>query len=334
MIGLHHLETVVEEDGRLCETGAHRTAVEEHEIEGGAVTGGSRGQTVTSLTGVACLDAETALVRGEQDIGVATVHVTTVDQRHTLLYRADHLCKGTVAHGITGQTDQIIRSTEIIWRRHAVRIDEVGVGHAEIGGLLVHHVTEGQCVASDMLRDGIGGIVVALEHHLVEQIAQEIALTQTDSGVLADEHVVGDPYRISHITILEGQQTGHHLRERGHETGFIGIALTDDIARGVVDEHPGIGTEATELLPPFHRVGIEYRAERKAVDGVDLLESQLLWGEGDTSACPIDHIAGDGDSEEQEQESQAENADMSMRIFHVVLKCDDGDTLPFVCKNR
>ncbi len=62
MIGSHHLVSVVKQDGRFRETGAHRTAVEEHEVERRYITGGCRGKAVSCLSGVASLDAKANLI--------------------------------------------------------------------------------------------------------------------------------------------------------------------------------------------------------------------------------------------------------------------------------
>lgn len=151
MIGSHHLVSVVKQDGRLRETGAHRTAVEEHEVECRSITGGRRGKAVSCLSGVASLDAKASLVGRKQNIGITTIHVTPVNQWHTLLCRADDLGKDTVTHRITGQSKQIVCRTVIVRGRHTVWIGEVGAAHAEVNSLFVHHVAEFQRVASDML---------------------------------------------------------------------------------------------------------------------------------------------------------------------------------------
>ena len=182
----------------------------------------------------------------------------------------------------------------------------MGVLHAEIGSLLVHHLTEADGIASDVLRQGIGGIVVALEHHLVNEVAQQIALAQAHSGVTADKDVLCDADGVSQIAVLEGEQTGHHLRERGHETGFVGVFLAEDHACGVVDEHPGVGREGCQRIGSIDRISIEDGSESGVVDGVDMLKAYLFRGESDATACLITPVAGGNGGEKRQQTSPSE----------------------------
>ena len=157
-----------------------------------------------------------------------------------------------------------------------------------------------------MLRQGIGGIVVALEHHLVNEVAQQIALAQAHSGVTADKDVLCNADGVSQIAVLKGEQTGHHLRERGHETGFVGVFLAEDHACGVVDEHPGIGREGCQRIGPLDRVGVEDGVEHGTVDGVDMLEAYLFGGESDATACLITPVAGCDNGKKHQQTRPSE----------------------------
>ena len=171
LVVFQHAEAVVEEGGGLGETGTHGAAVEEYEEERAAVAGGGRGEAVAGLTGEARLDADAAVVGGEQGVGVEAVHVAAVGQRHLLLLGADDGGKGAVAHGVAGQTDEVAGRAVVVGGGHAVGIGVVGAGHAEVGSFFVHHVAEGERVAADVLGHGVGGIVVALEHHLGDEVA-------------------------------------------------------------------------------------------------------------------------------------------------------------------
>ncbi len=77
--GFHHVEAVVEENGGFFETRRHATAIEQDEVEGRAIASGNGGQTIASLTGEACLDAEAAFVGSEQSIGITAGHVAPID---------------------------------------------------------------------------------------------------------------------------------------------------------------------------------------------------------------------------------------------------------------
>ena len=63
--------------------------------------------------------------------------------------------------------------------------------HTQILGLLVHHVAKGQSVSTNMLGYGVGRIVVAHQHHFIDEVAQPIAISQPHSGVLGDIDIVG-----------------------------------------------------------------------------------------------------------------------------------------------
>ena len=165
----------------------------------------------------------------------------------------------------------------------------MGVVHPKIGSLLVHHVAEFQGVASDMLRQSVGSIIVAHQHHLVDQVAQQIAITQPDSGVLGDIHVVRNPDGVCRIAVFERQQTGHHLGEGGYELWLIGIPLTDDHTCRVVDEHPGLSRDGIQHFRPLNRVLFKQRTKGNRVYPADSLQPLLLRTKG--SILRASHIA-------------------------------------------
>ena len=56
-----------------------------------------------------------------------------------------------------------------------------------------------------MFRQGIGSIVVAHQHHLVDQVTHHVAIVQLHPRVLGHKHVWRNLDGIVHITVLHSQ---------------------------------------------------------------------------------------------------------------------------------
>ena len=67
--------------------------------------------------------------------------------------------------------------------REAVRISEMGMRHADGGGLLVHHLNEAVIAAADGLRHGDGGVISRDKHHPVEHFPQRDGHVRPDTQI-------------------------------------------------------------------------------------------------------------------------------------------------------
>ena len=123
-------------------------------------------------------------------------------------------------------------------RRQAGAVDEGGVGHAQLGGPLVHPLHEGLLAAGDVLGQSHGGVIARHHRHRLDELlhAHLLPLLQVDLGAPHGGGPGGDGDRVGQgdaalVQGLHRQQQGHDLGDAGRFPLVVGALLTQHRAR-------------------------------------------------------------------------------------------------------
>ena len=172
--------------------------------------------------------------------------MAAVEQGNVQERRAGNGGKRRVTHAVTSQHQQVACRAVSAVGGQPVRVGEMGAVHTQVARLLVHHLAKIIDSTAYMLRNGKGGIVVALKHHLADDVAQKIPVAKPHTGVFRPEHILGNLYGIAHFTVFQGQHARHHLRQAGREHALVGVLRRDEQSRGVFNEHPRFGRQPAQ----------------------------------------------------------------------------------------
>ena len=155
---------------------------------------------------------------------------------------------------------------------HAVGIDEVGAGHAELSSLFVHHVREAFNGSADVYGDGGRGIVTGAHHEAVEQLAQFDALTvgKTHQAAAGGDAVHFAPAGDGgiEVAVFQCHDAGHDLGGAGGAYLLIGILRVKYGAGGCLNKDHVVGGDIRGVRVEFregdaHRHTAQYKKRRK-----------------------------------------------------------------------
>ena len=132
--------------------------------------------------------------------------------------------------------------------------------HAELAGLLRHHLGEARLAAGDMLGHGHGHVVARLGDQRLDGVEQRDlgALLDVELGGLGRDGVgreadLGAVGEAALLDQLEHEIERHQLGERGRIAQVVGGALVEDAA--------GVGVDDQHGVPAVHlRMGRRQRA--------------------------------------------------------------------------
>jgi hypothetical protein len=128
-------------------------------------------------------------------------------------------------------------------------------GHAELGRVFVHQVRERVLGTGDVFGQRDRRVVAGLDDHAVEQVLERHLRVHLQErgravgagaalapGMFADQHRVFEP-DLAGGEFRRNDVAGHHLGDRGRLHAFVGIVLREDLAGGVIHQHPALGVE-------------------------------------------------------------------------------------------
>ena len=143
-----------------------------------------------------------------------------------------------VLHGAGHEPRHIVGGGVMILRVQTVGIGEVGVVHAELGGIVVHPADEGGLVSAHRTGQRRGGIVAGVHHQAVEQAANGHRLPHPQVHGRAF-HVrpllLHDDGGVQIRRFFQRHQRRHDLRGAGDQVALLRVALIEHLPG------PGIG---------------------------------------------------------------------------------------------
>lgn len=135
----------------------------------------------------------------------------------------------------------------------AVRVDEVGVLHADLGGVAVHQRGEGLFAAGHMLGQCDRGIVAGLDRHALFHVFQTRGLVDRETAVAAvGAGAALAPGALAHhdlvvaldLAVLDfgSDHVGrHHLGDAGRRQLLVDIFTGQHLPGGVIHQDPRLG---------------------------------------------------------------------------------------------
>ena len=170
---------------------------------------------------------------------------------HIVFRRFDDGAEGLVLHGIFADKVEVIGGGVVIVVRHAVRIDKMGAGAAQLGSLCVHHGYEVVDAARHSNGQNIGGLVGGGDHQAVEQILDVHLLAYLNvliaaAGVqsLPCGGACGDYFiqrQLAFADCVQRQCGGHHLCDAGGVHFLVGVQIIHDVIRVHIHQNGGLG---------------------------------------------------------------------------------------------
>ena len=127
--------------------------------------------------------------------------------------------------------------------RQTSAVGKMGVGHAELRGILVHDLSEYLFGTGDMFGQRHTGIIAGLDNDTLEQLLDSDLLVHLDKHARAFHapSFLADHDEVAHLDVafvyLVGNHiSGHHLGQTGRLHMFIDLFLGED-ASGVIVHH-------------------------------------------------------------------------------------------------
>ncbi len=246
---LEETEAVGEQLLALGGAGGFAVGTQHHGDQAHAFVVGSGGdQVVADLADVAGLDAVNLQGLIPQQTVAVVLGDAVEDER---LLGVDLVLLRQVADQCLTQTGHVVSGTVVTFRIQTVRVHEVAVFHAELGGPAVHQAGEGVGAAGQEFGHGDAGVVAGLDDDALVQVIDGDLLAHLDKhlggvgvvlgpGVLADGHHVG-ALDVPLQQLLADDVGGHHLGQTCGRQALFGVLLGQHLTGVVVDQNMGLG---------------------------------------------------------------------------------------------
>ena len=153
------------------------------------------------------------------------------------------------------QRREVSRRGHMAFRGKPSRIGKVAREHAELAGVLVHHLGEHVLGARDVLGQSDAGVVARLNDHAVQQVVDADLLADLDEHARAGHPpgLLGDRHLVLQVNLplgerLENDICRHELRQTGRRKRCIriqrrkflsGLSVDDQIALRPDDRRRG-----------------------------------------------------------------------------------------------
>ena len=116
----------------------------------------------------------------------------------------------------------------VLFVRHTVAVDKMGIRAAQLFGFRIHHIRKGSFGTGDMLGYGNADLVGGGQHHRIEAILHRKDLTdaRTDTGTVpgkAVDGIVGKGHLFVKGAVLDGEHGGHDLGDTGRVQSLVHI---------------------------------------------------------------------------------------------------------------
>ncbi len=269
---LEEAETVGEQLLALGGAGGFAAGAQYHGDQTHAfVVGGGGDQVVADLADVTGFDAVNLQGLIPQQ-AVAVVLGDAVE--HEGFLGVDLVLLRQVADQGLAQARHVVSGTVVTFRIQTVRVHEVAVVHAELGGPAVHQTGEGVGAARQEFGHGDAGVVAGLDDDALVQVIDGDLLAHLDEhlggvgvvlgpGVLADGHHVG-ALDVPLQQLLADDVGGHHLGQTGGRQTLFGVLLGQYLTGVVVDQDVGLGRDLRRG-GNHHGVGVRRRGRYRRV---------------------------------------------------------------------
>ena len=162
-----------------------------------------------------------------------------VGGRHGTVGGRDNLTEQVILHGFPHQNQHILAG-DAVQLGQTMGVGIVGLGHAQLVGLVIHHLDEGINVTGHMSSQGSAGLIAGNNQEIVHQIPDGDFLAGLQMpGVHPVAVLFGnglgrnDCGTLQRGILLQNQQGGHDLGHTGGGVGAVRILGQHDGAGGL-----------------------------------------------------------------------------------------------------
>ena len=233
------VEAALEQLGRLLRAHGAGIGAEHHRDQPAAIARGRGHHVIAGGADETGLHAVGAGIAVDQRIVVTHHAIAVADRRDVpvgfgVREFADHRAR---------QDTEIARRADVIFRRQSVRIDKIGLRHAEPARIGVHQVGEALERAADALGKGHRHVIGGLDHQHLERVVDGDAGADLEAhlGRLLRRRVFRHREQrvereLAVLDRAQGGVGGHQLGDRGRIPGIGGVLGVQHLAGGGLDQ--------------------------------------------------------------------------------------------------
>ena len=258
-------EAPVEERAEIAVSLAARRAAEDDRVHGHAVSLGGGDLAPPGEVGVPGLDPDRARIRLQEVVP----RIERAPTRDLAAALRDDAAEQSVLHVLPGQRVRVHRGRVVARRVEPVGDDVVRVVETERGGALVHHPDELLDAPAHVGRQGVRGVIRALDERGSEEILdlESLARLKVDGRLPHRGSGPLDAHRVVLVRVLHREQRGHELRQARHRQPTVGVQRVERLAAVAVHEQRSRRLHAGRRRSGGGRMGCGEREEQPGEEG-------------------------------------------------------------------